>query len=245
MELNYELKYENRYNIMKNVKILFIDTETTGLPEMLNFNNFHPYNKTKYYDCCRIVSIACAVYEMCVGETEYNQIYVNDVPYKIDTNLVSPMKHIKTLNFIIKPDKFKIHNSNFHGITEHKAEKFGVKLIDAVREIMSYSIDCKLLIAHNVQFDQNVLASELYRSGNKKELEWLLQMDTFCTSIGGSRITKIPFRGREYKYPKLSELYYFLFGKNPIIQHDALGDVETLVACFQCLTAHNIITFEK
>lgn len=88
---------------------------------------------------------------------------------------------------------------------------------------------CSIIIAHNMQFDKNVLGAEMMRYGRvaqKKAYTWL------CTMQASTDYCKLPGKYGSYKWPQLMEVYVKLFGKEFEGAHDALDDVK---ACAQVL----------
>jgi DNA polymerase III epsilon subunit-like protein len=100
-----------------------------------------------------------------------------------------------------------------------------------------------ILVAHNIQFDRNILLAELTRHQanpvlNEFLLSFYYNQKEFCTMKHGiyvCRIEAINRLGRKYfKLPKLSYLYEHLFGEKPEPDrlHDALYDVILCLRCF-------------
>lgn len=201
-------------------RILFFDLETTGLPITRGFNNYYPYNKLEYYNPSRIVQLAFMIYD-----------------YPATAILTPTLLHKQDL--IIKPTDFEIENSEIHGITKEIAQKKGVLFKDAIAMLMSKIKDVHLVVSHNILFDKNVLLSELFRFGDHTAIAAIDHIPTFCTSYNTSHITKLKYNDREYKQPKLTELYTFLFHrKPPQNMHNAMTDVKVLAECFAELIAN-------
>lgn len=187
-------------------RYVFLDIETSGLPLMIGFNKYHDYKRLDMYASSRVIQLALSIYD--------------------DSKLV------ETHNVIIKPLGYEIKNSEFHSITHEHALVYGVNMFE-LRDILSKAFEKNnILVAHNVLFDKNVLLSDLYRNNLDDVCVLLDQIAVYCTCTNSINITKIPFSAYSYKLPKLSELYAFLFHSQPTNQHDALGDVETLVKIF-------------
>lgn len=191
-------------------KVMFIDLETTGLPKQPCYDKYYNPAETKHYDKSRIVQIAVITYEIHA------------------TNHTKKSEH----NYIIKPDGFVIQNAEIHGIDHNLATFAGITLADAMSHMLADITDCKLLVAHNLGFDKNVLLSELYRTGLRNYITVINSMSEFCTSKGCTNLTRIPFNKFKFKQPKLSELYKFLFKKDAIGLHDALKDTRIMTECF-------------
>lgn len=190
------------------MSILFLDLETTGLPDQIGYNQYYSYTKLEKYNSSRIVQLALLV-------------YANGKLRKIH-------------NYIVKPDDFKIHNAVMHHIDQKTADRVGIAFEDISAYIRKDLIGASLLVAHNVQFDKNVLLSELFRHGLHSDIKLLEAIPTFCTSTECTNITKIKMING-YKQPKLSELYYFLFGEHATGLHDALQDTKIMMKCFFAL----------
>jgi DNA polymerase III epsilon subunit-like protein len=224
------------------IKIAFLDLETTGLPKTVSFNRYHPYEETKHYNNSRIVQIAvivCEIDEKMLSEfveNKENKICSSDIL----TNIRATYPFIKintTHNYIIKPDGFVIKNANIHNITQSMACSIGLPFKDAIELIEPDLEECKILVAHNIIFDKNILLSELHRYGIRSVINKIKYMKEICTSKCSNNITKIPYNSSQFKQPKLSELYYFLFNKHAEGLHNALTDVSVTLLCFAELFA--------
>ena len=187
---------------------IFIDTETTGLPTMICYNRYHPYYQLEYYDKSRMVELGYIVY---------------------DANNVK----IKEYNKLIKPNNFEINNSNIHGITNEQAINEGIDINEALLELEEDLKHADTLIAHNINFDINIILSEASRAKHSKLVESLHTKVKKCTFKISQDIYKKKF--------KLVNLYIHLFNKEIVQEHRALSDVKILVDCYLELhSKHNI-----
>lgn len=223
---------------MDRKRIMFFDLETNGLPTVRSFGNYYPYEETKYYDTSRIVQIAIRIYKSNIQENKDD----ND-----DTSLMSfgdnapnPYKHIinktyaleRELNYVVKPDDFKITNDDIHNISQTMAEQVGIPFNNIMDELAPFISECDLLIAHNIAFDKHVLLSEMCRHG-KSDLALIMNsIQTYCTALNTAPIMKLRFRRTQFKMPKLSELYKYLFNRDASGLHDAIQDVKVMTDCF-------------
>lgn len=225
------------------MKLLFLDLETTGLPRTINFNTYHSYKKTAHYNSSRIVQIALLVYESIDNSTDNSTDNTSDskTSSTIPNAFTDKFKLTAEHNFIIKPDGFTITNSNIHGITQQIAEFTGISFETAVKNIKQDLISGDLLVAHNILFDKNVLLSEMFRHNMLDECRAVENTLTFCTSKQTSHLTKIKFNRSEYKQPKLSELYTWVFNETASGLHDALQDTRVMVKIFFELIKRNLI----
>ena len=143
------------------MRILFFDTETTGLPK--NWNA--PIEQLENWP--RVVQIAWQVYDL-QGKLIEEKEYV-----------------IKPNGFEIP-----IEASNVHKITTQKAHEIGVDL-SLILGIFSNAIkDSDLLVAHNYSFDYSIIGAELLRNGlentlkNKEHICTMKSSTDFCKISG-------------------------------------------------------------
>ena len=117
-------------------KILFYDTETTGLPRS------YTAPATDSANWPRIVQIAYIVFD------EKGQ------------RLCANSATIKPEGFTIPEAASKIH-----GITTEKALKEGRALLPVVTSMHKRRAEADRVVSHNIVFDENVLAAEFFRAG--------------------------------------------------------------------------------
>lgn len=133
---------------------------------------------------------------------------------------------IKERYAIIKP-KWDIpaDSTKIHGITQENAEENGEDLGKVISEFLSENPD--RMIAHNMNFDFNVLINAILWDLN---LSFPVVPKQFCTMETMRNVCKLPSQLKDYKSPKLSELYEFVFQKKPDQQklHNSLYDVQVL-----------------
>ncbi|WP_321290155.1 3'-5' exonuclease [uncultured Sunxiuqinia sp.] len=191
---------------------LFFDTETTGLP-----NNWNaPSSDTRNWP--RMVQLAFILYDN-------------------NGNL------LESKNFIVRPEGYTIPSevSKIHGITTERALREGVELKSVLDSFKLSSEKATYLVAHNMEFDEKILGCEFYRvTGN----DCLIGRRKFCTMKDPSIIEYCaipPFRYGSYKWPKLSELHYTLFGTLFEEAHNALADIQATARCFFELRKQKII----
>lgn len=192
---------ENRYFVF--------DLETTGLPKTTKRtkSKYYPPEEIQYYDSSRIVSVAWMVYDK-------NGSVVNS-------------SHI-----IVKPDGFTSSPGalKVHGITDEYATQFGTSIHDIFDELYQDLKNCNIVVGYNVKFDYNILLSECYRYHCKDIINILkkikLNNNVICAQRESVKhIEDLPNHVRRRFYPRLEEVYRYLFNKpNFITQHDALDD---------------------
>ncbi len=202
------------------MKLIIFDTETTGLPKTKNINIDYLY-LWPY-----IVQFSYIIYD-----TEINKIL------KIKDSIIEIPKTI-----IITKE-----NSDIHGITNEISKEKGQDIKLIISEFIEDCNNSDLLIAHNMDFDINVLKVEILRHQiNKSEhiykkyiydLNNIKKYCTMKTTIIFCNIKKINKNGIEFiKFPKLSELHEKLFNTIPKNLHNSLNDVIVCLRCYYMLT---------
>jgi DNA polymerase III epsilon subunit-like protein len=128
---------------------------------------------------------------------------------------------------MIRPDGFEIsaESQAIHGISQQEATEQGVALsyvLSALDKVLQRS---SAIIAHNVEFDVNVILSECYRLGMTTLVERIESLHHICTMKKGKEVMNIK------KYPKLVELYKHLYNETLENAHNALADT---MCCYKC-----------
>jgi DNA polymerase III epsilon subunit-like protein len=186
------------------MRVLVFDTETTGLPPMTPNRKFINPEEFRYYDGCRIIEIAYKIFD-----------------HETKTELVS-------FKSLVYHEGVDIKNSHIHGITNEMVKSADAISIDEMLTGFLGDMErhkVQRLVAHNLDFDFNVLLAECYRVGNINLANLLNKMDMFCTMKQGKIYMDY------MKMPKLVELYDFIFHRIFRNQHRAMSDCE---ACFDC-----------
>ena len=124
------------------MRILFFDTETTGLPK----NWKAPVEQLDNWP--RLVQIAWQVYNS-NGDLLEEHEYV-----------------IKPIGFTIPSEASAVHK-----ITTEKALETGVDLLTILKVFSSSVKSCGLMVAHNYSYDYNIMGSELLRNGLENSLK--------------------------------------------------------------------------
>lgn len=133
-------------------------------------------------------------------------------------------------DYIIKPNGFTIPNksSNIHGITTQRALSEGVDLQNVLTHFHELINEAKTLVAHNMSFDEKIVGSEFLRNGFQNVITIKPKI---CTMQSTTNFCKIEgYYG--YKWPKLSELHYKLFGYEFEEAHNAMVDINATAKCF-------------
>ena len=191
------------------MRILFFDTETTGLPkDKYVGGNYQPNNWPD------LVSISW-------------QFFNDDELRRKETFIIKP-----------KGWTIPEEASAIHGISQERAEKEGISM-KAVLELFKQDLTfCDMVVAHNIDFDRNVILNAYKWRLHMDTLFWPYEKE-FCTAQNSKGDLKLPSRQKVpnpkdlYKMPRLDELYEATFGEPaPAKAHSADRDVEVLQKIF-------------
>src|SRR5579872_5431771 len=116
---------------------LFIDTETTGLPQTYGFNLFYSYKDISKYENSRIT-------EICWSNINTTKTYVIKPDNLTEQEILDKIKLIP--EHVLKLDIKEIMS--------------GKNLKDVFIEFKNDLRKCKKIIAHNINFDINVIKNE-------------------------------------------------------------------------------------
>ena len=137
-------------------------------------------------------------------------------------------------NYIIKPEGFSIDKeiANRAKIDEEDIENKSVSLAEAL-EAFEKSLDgVEYVGAHNMTFNENVLAAEFLRKGINHSL---FRRVRFCLMQESTFYCKLPSKTGGYKWPTLSELHTIIFQKAYAPPNNARADVIAATRCFKAL----------
>lgn len=188
---------------------LFFDTETTGLA--LDFKA----PPTDLDNWPRITQMGWQLYDK-------------------DENLINEK------GYLIYPDGWEIPKEEFfinNNMSTERCMEFGTPLLEVISEFMMDLEQSEYLIAHNMQFDANVLSAELIRLNVKPTRK----VEKICTMKESTDYCKLPGKWNSYKWPSLTELHTLLFKEGFEGAHDALDDVRACAKSFFELKKRNII----
>lgn len=141
------------------------------------------------------------------------------------------LDNVYSFEHIVIPEGFVISEqvSKVHGITQEKAMTVGESLPDVLRSFSSWIDDADLLVGHNLSYDLNVVGAEFLRVFGKNPLDGKQTYDTMSKS---TNLCKLPGGRMGYKWPKLHELYFFLFHEPLAQTHTALDDIQNTAKCY-------------
>jgi len=199
---------------------LIIDVETIGLPytRHLPYGHYPSYKNLGMYDTARIVQIS--------------MMLCND-----------SFEMIQMKNFIIKADGFNINNSEFHGITNEISANEGIPFVEVIPVISDLLKQASHIISHNINFDKNILCSELFRLGETSLITEINKKQLFCTMKHCKKMVNIKNNYKGLKDPSLAELYNYAFNVNIENAHNSYYDVINLHKIIVYLSSNNKLDY--
>lgn len=227
--------------------ILVFDVETTGLlPRLcakrkLNSENTENPPEENLDDLPYITQLSFILYD----------IIQNKIIKSYDSYIrIEP--HIKV------PEKV----TEITGITSELLNEKGKDIVVGLTELYAAYCQCDVVVAHNFEFDSRMVQLELKRNYEKIRADirphicWMFNpmyckvtyVMLHCTMKSNTALCNIKHKtayGKEFtKFPKLSELYEFLFHSVPENLHNSMIDV---LACLRCYlkTEFNIDITDK
>lgn len=230
----------------KNIGMNYIvlDTETTGTPK--SYNLAHIKDLSNYPFCIQVAW----------------QTYTG-----LGTKISSFDSLIKPYGWTIPTTEFHLKNGFKTEINDAQGIPIGDALDCFIKEVNRFEGDVTI-VCHNVKFDFGVIATEMLREGIRRNLsninllqEWIPskqltdmglkcnhKVPKFCTMEFGMNLMKIPktpdqtYAGSpKYKFPKLAELYHFMFNEELSDAHQANGDVTSTARIFFELKRQGLI----
>lgn len=211
---------------------IIFDTETTGLPNYKCRGIKPDYINAAMYSTCRMVSISWIVADAADADASTDASASAPAP--------APTKY--PVYYIVKPEGSTEQSTPesiaIHGITHEMAMERGVPFgtiidhlfadINRALSVTSSTTGPVRLVAHNLDFDFNILCSELYRRGMLERIAELKPLKKFCTMLEGQKLMGVS------KWPKLAELYrYVTNGEEITNAHNAMYDT---IHCHRCYT---------
>jgi len=200
----------------KTTRVLVFDVETSGLL---------PKDKeAKLEDYPHILQLSFVVFDTNGWKvTKTGNTYIN-VSQKIEIS-----KKITELT----------------GITREMCDK-GIQIQRALREFGKEYMECDIIVAHNINFDRQMIKTEIERNKEflepnirilfDREFEKQNNKFNYCTMYGSKNVCKIEITNSKgekyYKSPKLVELYEHLFEMVPGNLHNSLVDTFICLRCF-------------
>ena len=145
-----------------------------------------------------------------------------------DDNQIIRSKH----NYIVKPNGFSIpkESTSIHGITTDYAIEHGLNIDEVINNFVNDLSNVDYIVGHNLLFDKHVVEAEIYRIKKDYAHTWPKELCTMRSTVKFCKLPGLYHKG--YRFPKLQELYYKLFGTDFFGAHDAFNDIKATVKCF-------------
>lgn len=144
--------------------------------------------------------------------------------------------------------------SDIHGITTDIMHKFGVGVSTADELFATLLSQADRLVAHNIEFDIQLLKDNLRMSRAVLENHTANgRLDTYCTMLNARDILKLPFTSKQeyyyrvnnimpdlpYRGPRLIEAFRHFHKKDFADAHNAMADVKACRAVYSSIQAFN------
>lgn len=193
-------------------RLLFFDTETTGLPKRMEAPTSHLANWP------RVVQLAWIL--TCDNGTEINS----------GNFLIQPR------GWRIQPGALRCH-----GITHQQAKQQGEPLAVVMRRFATDLLQTDTVIGHNVMFDHRILGAEFFRLGQgnpmlRRHVQCTMKIGQGFLAKRAADPTDSPLSKRRYSgkpmAPGLDRLHRALFGKGVQGAHDAMVDARACMDCY-------------
>lgn len=200
------------------MKILVLDVESTGLP--IDWNR--PSSDVDNWP--RVCEMAFELFDE-TGKTLSRTIeLITPDGWEIPTKETF-MEKGHSEPEAIKQAQFWVD----HGFDTETCKLLGKPMPEVLKQFAAAYDECDLMLCHNTAYDKSVVSAELIRYGIRVKAK----KPDFCTKLEGESICKIPsqYPGK-YKWPKLEELYRFLFGKDFDGAHAASNDIQATKECY-------------
>tara|TARA_Y100000389_G_scaffold178212_1_gene191173 strand:- start:47 stop:697 length:651 start_codon:yes stop_codon:yes gene_type:complete len=199
------------------MKVLVFDTETSNLPEKNTTNKYFPISFTTKWP--HIMQLSAILYDT----DKHRLLDQLDYVIKIGPNVVISNESL-----------------NIHGITRDRAESCGIDIKTALNLFKALMDKSDIIVGHNITFDKSMLSVEAFR--NRMTIDFTPKSE-YCTmkkSISTCKIEAVSKAGNTYyKFPKLIELYQFLFHETPHNLHNSFVDILICLRCYGKLN-HNV-----
>lgn len=155
--LSITFKYIKMEQNLSDIRLLFFDTETTGLPK----DFYAPVRNTRNWP--HVVQLSWIVTDG-FGKTLDTQDFI-----------IKPCRW-----------KIPLSASRIHGITTEVAKEKGTPIKKVLDLFLSAVTNAQMIIAHNIGFDRSVIESELFRNKLEYDLchkncyDTMLETTEFC-----------------------------------------------------------------
>lgn len=161
----------------------------------------------------------------------------NSQPWIVQVGAILSTEDIiySEINLIVYPDgrTISLEAGEIHNISPDLANEVGIYepyIMNILKELIN---NADLLVCHNYKFDMSMLKSVWLRGNyDSTHLYAITNKPYYCTMEASTNLLKLSGKYGKYKWPKLSELYRFLFNEDLVGAHDAMYDVRATRRCY-------------
>jgi len=140
---------------------------------------------------------------------------------------------LKKKSFIISNDYYNTNsNESYINVDFKIAKKISRPLSQVLLELLGDLKISDFIVGHNLEFSSQILK---YHYRQELDGDPVSRLGAICTMEKSVNYCKIPGFGLDYKYPKLSELYYTLFNVRIFPSKNAEIDALNISRCFKKL----------
>jgi DNA polymerase III epsilon subunit-like protein len=199
------------------MKLLFIDSETNGLPT----SKYAPYTEPNMWP--HIIQLSWQI----IDSDTWTTLHEEDV-------------------FVKPRATWSLEAERIHQIPEAIAARFGKEPLEVLTRFQEDLNKCDVVIGHNLSFDKTAILAEvqrLYEAGKSERATtfWKKGIKEICTMVLTKQFCNVKFKdSTDLKFPRLAELYSKLFNKEYDISgadlHNAKHDVACLVLCVKTMS---------
>lgn len=184
------------------MKVLFLDTETTGLV-------------TKSTDF--------------MGQPGICQLGAVRLVNSFSDENGNPSEWVEDghIDCLVNPEHVKWHDDAIktHGITPDRVRD-APTFFEIGPMLAQFTVGCEVWYGYNAKFDQDVVWYQLLKYGLERNFPW----PPVCVDVMQIAARKMEMQGkRGIKNPSLSEAYHHFFGKPFDGAHNALADIRATI----------------
>lgn len=194
------------------LKLLVIDTETTGLCDLRT--PYDEYSLKNVWPYC--TQIAWSVLEV--------------------SDDLTKQQEISSRSYLIKPrypeTQYSSEVAELTGISYQELATSGHDIDKVLEEFFAQLEEVNAVVAHNAVFDMKMIKAEVMRLGWDNHMRIVPWIDTCYQAM---RLCNLRQPNGRMKFPTLTEFYQRVTGKIQDSAHNALSDVNTLIVAFHGL----------
>ena len=168
---------------------------------------------------------------------------------QIGAILASQEEEFDQMNVIIKSNgrSMNYYAQEVHGITIERADTEGIEELEAAEQFGLLLRQADLVVCHNFAFDWSYVYQMMERNldnlTDEARSAFYLDLPNHCTMKDKNVVKMCGLKNKagKPKWPKLSELYEYLFDESFEGAHDAYEDISATKRCFFELVSRGIV----